>query len=129
MDVPPTPEHREGEGARKYQPTYLVNRSEGEIEVSSPTHSFAAPTCILIEGGDAAKLRYAIWDGDSYGIKVKLKPGESVPLIGPSKFANGHDAKWNALAPGMARIRASYTTTWESRVTILSEWVEVPVLK
>ena len=108
----------------------LVNRSEREIEVSSPTNSADARAAILFEGGEAAKLRYKIWDGETYGIKVKLKPGEAVPLIGPSEFANGHDAKWDTLAPGMVKVRASYTTTtWNPGATILSEWVEVPVLK
>lgn len=108
----------------------LVNQSSKPIECSSPTLYADARLYLEIEGEFGGWRPNLSQERSADGIRQKVKPGEAVPLLGSSEFANGLDGTWVYPKEGKVRLRAGFTpTTWKGMTRILSEWVEVRVEK
>lgn len=108
----------------------LVNQSQAPVECSSPTLSANARLSIEIKAEFGGWHPSLTQQATTYGVTRTVKPGESVPLLGVSEFANGLDGMWEYPVTGRVLARAVYTpTSWKYSPPVASEWVEVQVEK
>ena len=106
----------------------LVNNSDREIEVASPT-LHGVRLGVEIDGQHAGWRPTVDPQTGKLGIKKKLKNGQSVALLGTGEFPNGLDGEWTYPGDGTVRVRVSYAMSSSKPATqITSEWVEVKVV-
>jgi hypothetical protein len=109
----------------------LVNQSADPVTCSSPTLHAGTPLRLEIDGEYGGWPPTLTEERSTYGVRRQVKPGESVPLLGPGEFANGMDGTWTYPKEGKVRLRAVFLVPLEPWhwARIQSEWVEVRVIK
>ena len=108
----------------------LVNQSPEPVECSSPISAASLHFRIDIDGQYGGWKPILSEQGIGQGICRMLKPGDTVSLLGPDKFANGLDGTWIYPAEDIVKVRAVYgNRACKPGASIQSDWVKVRVEK